>query len=135
MIHWPKRISNWRLVLVHGAADAPLWWRLRYYTVSAWKMARALASGPVPDDVWRDRMRVCLRCPVLDRETMACRRVLQSGQILGCQCYTPFLALTAAPHPAGCWARSITEHEGWPSFQYPSTRAKARAVLGFVFRN
>lgn len=134
MLNWRKCIFNWRAVIILGAADAPLWWRLRYHAVSALKMARALASGPVPTNVWRDRVRVCLRCPVLDRETMACRRVLPSGQILGCQCYTPFLALTAAPHPAGCWARAITDHEGWPSFQYPSAREKLRAIWGFPFR-
>ena len=120
MLNWKKRIAEWRAVVRQFG-------RGRYAG-----MIIAVASGPVPANVWRDRMRVCLRCPILDRERMACRKELSDGRTLGCNCYTPFLALTAAPYPRGCWARQITDNEGWPIFTFPSWRAKVRAVWRFL---
>ncbi len=112
------------------------WWtvaRQNAGPLSAIPMLRALASGPVPREVWQQRMRTCLRCPILDRQTMACRKVIASGRVLGCRCYTPLLALTAAPYADGCYAHNIAPHEGWPNYVFAGWRARVRAVWGFIF--
>lgn len=121
MFHWRKRLSEWRAVV------------RQYGRGHYMGMVVALLSGPVPTDTWRERMKICLRCPVLDRERMICRKELGDGRVLGCSCYTPLLALTAAPYKRGCYAREITEHEGWPSYVFKSRRAKLRAVWRFIF--
>lgn len=122
MLNWKRILSEWAHVARQHAGLS-----------SGVTMAAAILSGPVPADVWRDRIRVCLKCPILDRETMACRRVLSDGSTLGCGCHAPLLALTAAPYPKGCFARQLTEREGWPIYTFPSRRAKIRAVWQFIF--
>jgi hypothetical protein len=133
MLHWRKRISEWRTVLAQKGVK-----------VSIFALARAVLSGPVPPDVWRDRMRVCLRCPVYNRELKRCGRLVVDGNYhrqLGCLCYTPFLALTAAPYSpdGGCWAREVTKEakppsarEGWGAYAFPSWWAKWRAIWRFI---
>lgn len=133
MLHWKKRISEWKRVVALAAHGAPFWWRARFYVVSALKMTRAILSGPVPAEVWRDRIRTCLKCPVLDRKMMVCRRVMPDGTIYGCQCSVTFLALTAAPYPEGCWFRQRVSYEGWASHRFASRREKWLAVCGFIF--
>lgn len=120
MLNWKKRIAEWRSIVRDYGRGHHL------------GMIIAIASGPVPEDVWRTRMRVCLRCPILDRERMACRKALSDGRTLGCNCYTPFLALTAAPYPRGCFARQITDYDGWPSYIFASWREKVCAVWRFI---
>lgn len=122
MLHWGKRIAEWRAVLAHKGVK-----------VSTVALLRALFSGPVPADVWRDRMRVCMRCPVYDRDLRACFKPLSDGRVIGCGCYTPFKAMTAAPYARGCYAREITEHEGWPAYRFTSWWAKVRAIWRFVW--
>lgn len=123
-LHWSRRIRQWRTVLA-----------LKGARVSPWAMLRAVLSGPVPPDVWRSRLRICLRCEVFDHELKACRRILRDGRVLGCTCYTPFLAFTAVPYTraGGCWAREISPHEGWGAFQHKSRTAKLRAIWRFLF--
>lgn len=123
MIAWRKRIAEWQTVMAHKGVE-----------VSVLALLRAILSGPVPADVWRDRMRICMRCPVYNRDLKACmqRHPLEPDRILGCGCYTPFKALTAAPYPRGCFARQITDHEGWPNYIFASWRAKFRAVWRFI---
>ncbi len=122
MLNWPRRLREW----LHVA-------HLNAGVLSALPMLRALASGPVPAEVWRARMRTCLRCPILDRETMACRKVNFEGRVLGCRCYTPFLAITAAPYARGCWAHNIAPHEGWPVYVFAGWRDRVQAVWRFIF--
>jgi hypothetical protein len=126
MLAWGTRITEWRRVMTQKGVK-----------VSIVSLARAVLSGPVPADVWRDRMRVCLRCPIFNQELKACHRRIEDGgyhRDLGCRCYTPFLALTAVPYSktGGCWAREITVHEGWPAYLFPSRLEKLRAVARFV---
>jgi hypothetical protein len=124
MLRWSQRIREWAVVARQHAGLA-----------SGLTMLRAILSGPVPREVWRARIKTCLTCPVLDRRTMACRRVMPDGSVIGCSCFTPFLAITAAPYPKGCYARQRLPNEGWPSYRFPSRRAKVRAVLRFLFPN
>lgn len=133
MLHWRKRISEWRTVMAQKGVK-----------VSIVSLARAVLSGPVPADVWRDRMRVCLRCPIYNADLKACRQPNPRGPDyldLGCGCYTPFSALTAVPYTkaGGCWAREITKNaepasarEGWGAYLFPSRWAKVRAVWRFL---
>lgn len=128
-----KRIAEWRVVLAQKGVK-----------VSTWALVRAVLSGPVPADVWRYRMRVCRRCPVYNRELKACHKRISQGQYhrdLGCNCYTPFLALTAVPYSkeGGCWAREVTKEaqpesarQGWPAYPFPSRWAKVRAIWKFI---
>lgn len=121
------------MVLSLVGQGAPWHWRVRAFAVAAFKMLRALASGPVPASVWRDRMRVCLRCPIYDQKLKACRKVMPSvGRILGCFCFVPYLALTAAPYEHGCWVHEITDGEGWPIYRFHSRKAKIKAVWRFI---
>lgn len=122
MLH-PRRIQSWWRVARQNAG-----------LLDGLAMLRALASGPVPRDVWRDRLRICLRCPILDRETMACRKVIASGRVLGCRCFVPFLALTAAPYEGGCYAHNIAPHEGWPAYRFGGRWERVKAVLKFLFK-
>lgn len=98
-------------------------------------MVRAVLSGPVPREVWMRRMRSgCFRCPVFDRTNYTCHCPHPDYRHLGCKCYTPFMALTAAPYPAGCWGREIMgETLGWPRHDFSSARQKRRAILAFLF--
>lgn len=127
MLHWSKRLAEWRTVLAQkGVKVSPL------------ALLHAVLSGPVPSDVWRTRIRTCLRCPVYNAELKACYAALSDGRTTGCGCYTPFKALTAAPYSkdGGCWAREITkgdsEPEGWPAYRFSSWREKLGAVWRFV---
>lgn len=122
MLRWRKRLPEfWRVAQQHAGL------------LDVLAMARAVLSGPTPPDVWRSRVRCCLRCPILDRQTMACHVAMRDAKPLGCGCYTPFLALTAAPYPKGCFARQITPREGWPNYVFPNWRAKVRALWRFAF--
>jgi hypothetical protein len=121
VLHWRKRIAEWRRVLAQKGVK-----------VSVFALLRALLSGPVPGDVWRDRMRVCMRCPVYDRDLRACYKPLSDGRVVGCGCYCPFKALTAAPYARGCYAREITDNEGGMAYRFPSRWAKVRAIWRFV---
>lgn len=134
MFHFRKRINEWRAVLA-----------LKGVKISTWALVRAVLSGPVPANVWRDRIRVCLRCPVYNATLKACHRRIADGDFhldLGCGCYVPFLALTAVPYSpdGGCWAREVTKtaeppsaREGWIAHRFPSRPAKWRAVFQFLF--
>lgn len=122
MINWRKRIAEWRAVMAR-----------KEIKVSARVLFHALLSGPVPPDVWRDRIRTCLRCELYNAELKACHRQLQDGRIVGCGCYVPFKAFTANPYGDGCWGHSIAVYVGWPKYVFISTRAKWRAVWRFIF--
>lgn len=122
MLHWKKRIAEWRAVMAR-----------KDVRVSVLSLGRAMLSGPVPPDVWRDRVRTCLRCPVYDRELKACFKELEDGRRTGCGCYTPFKNFTANPYGDGCWGHSIAVYVGWPKYVFRSWREKVRAVWRFLF--
>lgn len=122
MFNWPKRTRHWIGVVRRFSNAEP--WPVRAWAicVGAWKMARALASGPVPLDVWRDRIRTCAKCPARSVDGWVCYRRYPSAE-LGCRCDLALLCLTAAPGKHGCWAREIThastEQQGWPNYVRP----------------
>ena len=98
-------------------------------------MIRAILSGPVPREVWMRRMRTgCFRCPIFDRSNYTCHCPNPKYRHLGCKCYTPFQALTAAPYSQGCWGFvTMSGNLGWPAHHFTSRREKIRAVLTFIF--
>jgi hypothetical protein len=99
-----RRLTEWRRAVVSAGR-----------TLSWWAMARALLSGTVPRAIWRQRIRVCGKCPVYRPETRTCGG---SEPRMGCGCYVPFKALAAEPYPGGCWVRSIgVANEGWPAWR------------------
>lgn len=134
MIHWHRRLREWRTVV----------WKERA-SLSVPRLVRAVLSGPVPREVWRRRMRTCLNCPIHARWMIrvngvvtwtglhACRTA-HDGAPLGCGCLTTAVALTANPYGGGCWAASLTPDMGWPAYFWYSRRAKWRAIVGMIFR-
>ena len=128
-----KRLRQWCHVLSLVSAGAPWYWRAWAFCVAGFKMTRAVLSGPVPREVWRHRMRVCAKCPVYDRVSRACMKKQPSGITLGCGCFTPFQALTAAPYKEGCWARAIgVVDEGWPAHRYSSLANRILTIVRFI---
>lgn len=134
MIHWHRRLREWRTVV----------WKERA-SLSAPRLLRAILSGPVPREVWRRRMRTCGKCPIHARQLIRVNGVLtwvglhacrydHGGAKLGCGCLTTAVALTANPYGKGCWGHSVTDDEGWPAHHWPSRWAKWRAVAGMIFR-
>lgn len=127
---WKVRLREWRTVLAAKGVK-----------VSTWALVRAVLSGPVPADVWRERIRTCARCPVKSRTGWVCGRTLPDGSKIGCNCYLPLLALTAVPYSpeGGCWGREVSkdfkpaERIGWVARPFKSRWAKIRAVWRFVF--
>ncbi len=112
-LNWNKRIGEWGIVIAQAGEDAHGWRYYRFFYASAFKMLRAVLSGPVPANVWHNRMRVCIRCPIRDPLTRACRKRMSDGRILGCS------------------ARSVTDDEGWPEYVFPSAWSKLKAVWRF----
>lgn len=95
--HW----REWRAVLEAEAKEGQ--------KVSFWKMVRARLSGKASRQLWRRRMRVCVRCPIYNRKLRQCRR-----DKLGCGCYTLFTATAWRPYAKGCWGRTfIGAPFGW----------------------
>jgi hypothetical protein len=131
MLAYRKRLRHWFAVVLQFCNAEPPHRRAQALAVAVWRMLRAIVSGPVPADVWRNRVRKCGRCPVRS-DDWVCFRQLSDGRMLGCRCDLAFLCLSAAPYPKGCWAHEITEHEGWPAYRYPSRWAKIRAFFRFI---
>jgi hypothetical protein len=135
MIHWRRRLHEWRSVV----------WKERS-SLSVPRLLRAVLSGPVPRAVWRRRMRYgCGKCPIHARKLIRVNGVLTwtglhacraefSDAPLGCGCLTTAVALTANPYGDGCWAHSLDGETGWPAHVWPSRWAKWRAVAATIFR-
>lgn len=132
MFNWPKRRAHWIKVVRQFSNDEPPLRRAQALAIAGFKMARALASGPVPPDVWRHRMKICGRCPVRSRNDWICFQSLTNGRSIGCRCDLAMLCLTAAPGKRGCYARDIIDTEGWENFSYPTLRAKLAATWRFL---
>ena len=95
-----KRLHQW-VKVVHMAEDRPNWLGL----------IREALNGTSKKNVWRSRMRGCIRCPIYDATTRRCRPY--EGSTLGCACYCPLIALFYR-HP--CWGRIHLPDEpgvGW----------------------
>lgn len=123
MLHWGKRIRHWAGVMSTYHGKVP--WR---------NLILAALSGPVPAQVWNERIRKCARCPVRSEDDWICHNELGDGRTVGCGCDLVFKALSAAPYPKGCWAYQVTDgHEGWPAHRFPSRWARWLAVVRFLF--
>lgn len=110
-MNWLLRLTQW-MILVRLEGDKRGWW------IIAWTMLKTIASGPVPRAVWRRRIRYgCLKCPIYDPTTKACRSVYPQYSHLGCGCYTPFSALWAEPYPGGCWGQTVEPKMGWTAWK------------------
>lgn len=100
-----RHLREWRAVL-----------REEFREGSVLKMIRAICTGRVSLRTWRQRMRICARCPIYDRELRRCRGpvFVPDTPPPGCGCYVVFTALTKRPYPAGCWGRSaLGPSFGW----------------------
>lgn len=125
-----KRLAEWRTVLAAKGVK-----------VSTWALVRAVLSGPVPANVWHERIRTCARCPVRSPGGWVCGRTIPDGRKIGCNCYLPLLCLTAVPYSknGGCWGREVSkvhppaERIGWKAHHFTSRWAKIRAVWLFIF--
>jgi hypothetical protein len=67
-------------------------------------------GGGVSRKQWRERMRICRKCPIADWEIKRCRPY--SGSALGCGCFLPFLGLEAKPFEKGCWGKQNLPERG-----------------------
>jgi hypothetical protein len=125
-MNWRKRIPEWVAVLrfEHGAG-VKIPWRHQFV---------ALLSGPVPRDVWRDRLRNgCFKCVLFDKERMVCRGVVKPFNQWGCGCYLPFVALAAEPYKGGCYGRATFGYDfGWPAYHFRSRWSKMTAFWRFL---
>jgi hypothetical protein len=115
-MRWTKRFYEWKAIYDHEAKATPAW-RL-------WiKIGLALSSGIVPKRVYIRRLRTCYRCPVYDPIRKACRPRSEAFRHLGCGCYVPFTAMSAAPYEAGCWGRQVNPQIGWPRYDGAANRS------------
>lgn len=122
-MNWPFRLAQW-VIALHFARQRIPWWGL----------VRAILSGPVPRQIWRERLRHgCYTCPLFNREHLTCRGVPKQVRHLGCDCFLPFSALTAEPYAGGCWGRAVIGPTfGWGTYVWPSRWAKWRATVRFI---
>lgn len=97
-----KRLKEWLTVM-----------REERVQVNVWKIVKALTRGRVTRAQWRERMRVCGKCPIYDRTQHKCR-----FQDLGCGCWVPAMGWMREPYRGengrGCWGRAVVgEGFGW----------------------
>lgn len=80
-------------------------------------MIVAVLSGRVSRAEWRQRIRVCLRCPLYRSVSRTCGPGLGVFRGQGCGCYVPFKARAALPYTgsggSGCWGRAAGVVTGW----------------------
>lgn len=76
----------------------------------------ALRGKQVQEIEARARYKVCLRCPIYNKELKACRQKFIDGDhevYVGCGCYVPF-KVTAMPEGSGCWGwKASAGRIGW----------------------
>lgn len=132
-MYWPRRLRQWLYALrLAGAAKVP-WFG----------MLQALLSGPVPREVWRNRMRYgCFVCPLYSSVQMPgttkrtdrlhlCKSTHPQMLGVGCHCAVNIVALTADPYgKAGCFGRNLDPELGWPV--YVDHRSKRQAFIDFL---
>lgn len=92
-------LSLWLAAL--RAARKPVPW---------WSMLKTLLRGKrARPELWRARMRTCMRCPVYDQSLHRCANRIGFVE-LGCECSMPIKALF---EKATCWAREQGFPYGW----------------------
>lgn len=116
-MNWRRRIPQWITALrrAHGIG-VPIPWL---------KMLRGILT-PVPRAVWRERLRYgCYQCPLFDKDNLICCGVMGPLKGIGCRCYLPFKALSAAPYEdknhRGCYGRVMFGDDfGWGEHVFAS---------------
>lgn len=94
-----RHLREWRAVLAEEGQAVT--WR-------TWlKMLRGVIGIPASARVWRQRARVCLKCPIYDRELRRCRGPWIQNNPTGCGCYVPWLLRVRRPYLRGCWGRQF----------------------------
>ena len=72
------------------------------------KAAFQITRSVYTQAIWRERMRICYKCPVFDKTRKTCRPF--EGSVMGCGCYVPYKALVKSH----CWGRDrFGENFGW----------------------
>ncbi len=102
-----RHVVEWsRAVAASRGLTARAWVKM---VVGSWSMVR----GGVDRREFRRRGRVCVRCPVYDRELRRCAGPWVGGRATGCGCYLPWM-LKTRPYPKGCWGRQyVGDDFGW----------------------
>jgi len=125
-MNWLRRLRQWLYALkLAGVRNVP-WLGL----------ISAILSGPVPRDVWRQRMRTCMTCPLYSKGNgvMLCRSTHPDMLGLGCGCFLPFTAMTAKVYEKGCFGRDLEDTLGWPNHVWPTRWSRIKSVIDFVLR-
>jgi hypothetical protein len=98
-----KRLTEWRVVV-----------KLESRSVAEVALKAILHALLHPNELlamnrrrWRQKMRVCAKCPVYDPVLKRCRPY--TGSVLGCGCYVPFMAVIEGH----CWMRRAFGSGGW----------------------
>lgn len=127
-MRWRKRFPEWLAALREERRTAG---RLPWLT-----FARAILSGVVPARVWRQRMRVCLTCPMFRHEGYLCKSLHPRFIGMGCKCVTWMIALFANPHGNGCYAKSVLADSslGWGAYRWRSRWEKLFSPVRFLLR-
>ena len=131
MNRWLRRLKHWSAVVRRFSNAEPLHRKVQALVHAAYKMLRALASGPVPASIAVKRMKICARCPIRTSKDWVCFKKAY-GIDLGCRCDLNFLVLTAAPYREGCYLKTLNVVSGgWHAYEYHSLFAKLKATYMF----
>lgn len=136
-MNWRKRFKQWLLALRLEKLSAG---KLPWLT-----MLMAIFSGVVPRLVWRERMRICMKCDFYstvqshgtykktDRLHL-CKSSHPSMLGAGCHCAVNISALSSNPYGDGCYGRNLDKSIGWPSYTWPSRLDKCKSVIDFLLK-
>jgi hypothetical protein len=108
-VNWRRRIPEWRAALAEERRTAG--------RVPWWTMLKAILQGTVPRHIWRERIKVCLQCPLYNPAGRLCKSTHPRFLGTGCGCYIPFSALSPNPYGDGCFGHSKVEGLGWPAYR------------------
>lgn len=98
----PVRYGEWIRAILDSAGRGGIW-------RAVVKMGRSIWTGKVDRKTWRERMKICGRCPI--RTGHVCE-VVDGERVFGCGCFVPFKALVRAPYLGGCWAKKHAPESG-----------------------
>ena len=104
-----RHLREWLAVLREN--DTEVTWRTWARMVTG---AVQMVLRPVGRAEFVRRARVCVRCPVFDRELRRCRGPWVGGKPTGCGCYLPWFLRIRRPYARGCWGREVVGGDfGW----------------------
>lgn len=132
IVNWRRRFPQWLEVLKIEQRSAG---RLPWLT-----MVRALLTGVVPRAVWRQRMRVCMRCELFSTvhgktgKLYMCKSTHPDLLGVGCGCAVNISALSANPYGYGCYGRMLYPDLGWGPHFWKGRWDRLKSVIDFVRR-